>query len=297
MRLSHFCSISLPVVKSSTSRFLALGIAALLSFSPVSLHAQQIDLGVAANYAGFFFGNVKNIPDIEGRLAVGGNLSISGFSIGGRVPPGSGQPSLVVGGDLTSIGGGGIYDGYGAPGYAVYSGNRAPSTPTYIDFRKQTPSVIDFEAERTYLTVLSQQLRDMPATGTVTKLWSGITLTGSNADIEVFNLTADQVKSGLDLLLDNVKPTAHLILNVASDSQRKVKVGITMASLQDRHAKVLFNLHDADVVNFTGVLVLGSVLAPYACVRDSSGHLEGTIIAASWDSNMEIGFGPLSASE
>ena len=76
-----------------------------------------------------------------------------------------------------------------------------------------------------------------------------------------------------------------------------MKIGISMPQFQDRLQKVLFNLPDADVVNFTGVLVLGSVLAPYACVRDSSGHLEGTIVAASWESSMEIGYGPLTPSE
>jgi choice-of-anchor A domain-containing protein len=276
---------------------LAGSVVVLAGLMPLSGQAQQVDLGVAAQYSGFFFGNVSKIPDIEGRLAVGGNLSISGFSIGGRVPHGSGLPSLVVGGDLTSIGGGGIYDNYSSPGYAVYSGKRGANVPNYIDFRPQAVSPVDFEAERTYLTILSQQLRDMPATGTVSQLYSTVTLTGSNQDIEVFNLSASQVKGGLDLVLANVKPGAHLVLNVSSDDQRRVKIGISMASFQDRHQNVLFNLPDADVVNFTGVLVLGSVLAPYACVRDSSGHLEGTIVAASWDSSMEIGYGPLNPSE
>lgn len=288
--------MSLSIFRKTIAKGVAAGFCVLFIYMPFAASAQQVDLGVAAQYSGFFFGNVSKLPDIEGRLAVGGNLSISGFSIGGRVPAGSTLPSLVVGGDLTSVGGGGIYNGYGAQGYAVYSGNRAAGVPTYIDFRKQTPSPVDFDAERTYLTVLSQQLRDTPATGTVSQLYSAVTLTGSNQDIEVFNLTPAQVKSGLDLYLANVKPGATLVLNVASDDQRKVKIGITMASLQNRNQKVLFNVHDADVVNFTGVLVLANILAPYACVRDSSGHLEGTIVAASWDSSMEIGFGPLEPS-
>ena len=176
---------------------LAAMVLALAGLLPISGQAQQVDLGVAAQYSGFFFGNVSKIPDIEGRLAVGGNLTISGFSIGGRVPHGSGLPSLVVAGDLTSIGGGGIYDNYSHPGYAVYSGQRGVNVPTYIDFRQQAVSPIDFEAERIYLTLLSQQLRDMPATGTVSQLYSTVTLTGSNQDIEVFNLSASQVRSGL----------------------------------------------------------------------------------------------------
>lgn len=279
-------------IKPLLLQCLAFGFAVACSLAPSSASAQQIDLGTAAQYSGFFFGNVSKVPDVEGRLALGGNLSISGFSIGGRVPAGSGQPSLVVAGDLTAIGGGAIYDGSGHNGYAIYSGNRAASTPTYIDFRKQAPNPVDFDAERTYLTFLSQQLRDTPATGTVHLLYSAVTLTGSNQDIEVFNLTSDLVRGGLDLYLENVKPDAHVIINVSADAQRKVKIGITMASLESRHSKVLFNLHDADVLNFTGVWVWGSVLAPYACVRDANGHLEGTIVAASWDAGMEIGYGP-----
>jgi choice-of-anchor A domain-containing protein len=259
--------------------------------------AQQIDLGTAAQYSGFFFGNVSKVPDVEGRLGLGGNLSISGFSIGARVPAGSTQPSLVVGGDLAAIGGGAIYAGANHNGYAVYSGNRGAGTPTYIDFRKQTPGPVDFEAERTYLSMLSQQLRDTPATGTVSKLYSAVTLTGSLQDIEIFNLTSDLVRSGLDLYLANVRTDAHVIINVTADAQSKLKIGITMASLETRHNHVLFNLHDADVVNFTGVWVWGSVLAPFACIKESSGHLEGTIIAAGWDSNMEIGYGPFEASK
>lgn len=262
-----------------------------------AVSAQQIDLGTAAQYSGFFFGDVSKVPDVEGRLGLGGNLSVSGFSIGGRVPAGSTQPSLVVDGDLTAIGGGAIYAGAGHHGYAVYRGNRAAGTPSYIDFRKQTIGPVDFEAERTYLTMLSQQLRDTPATGTVKQLYSAVTLTGSNQDIEIFNLKSDFVRSGLDLYLENVKPDAHVIINVTANAQSKVRIGITMTSLESRHSRVLFNLHDADVVNFTGVWVWGSVLAPYACVKDSSGHLEGTIIAASWDSNMEIGYGPFGPSK
>ncbi len=281
----------------SLTHLLALGLAAWISWLPATTSAQQVDLGIAAQYSGFFFGNVSKIPDVEGRLALGRNLSISGFSIGGRVPIGSVQPSLVVGGDLSAIGGGAIYAGIGHDSYGVYSGNKAPTVPTYLDFRKQTPSPVDFEAERTYLTMLSQQLRDTPPTGTVSLLYSAVTLTGSNQDIEVFNLGPELVRGGLDLYLANVKPDSHVIINVASDAQRKVKIGITMASLENRLHKVLFNLPDADVVNFTGVLVLGSVLAPLACVKDAYGHLEGTIISASWDATMEIGYGPFQPSK
>lgn len=276
---------------------LPLVLAAVIALAAPVAAAQQVDLGAAAQYSGFFFGNLSKVPDVEGRLAVGGNLSLGGFSIGARVPINSVQPSLVVGGDLTSISGGAIHAGIGHNGYGVYSGAKAPGIPAHLDFRRQTPGPVDFEAERTYLTILSQQLRDAAPTGSVAKLYSSITLTGSNQDIEVFNLKPEHVVGGLDLHLENVKPDAHVIINVAADAQRKVKIGITMAALESRHGRVLFNLPDADVLNFTGVWVWASVLAPYACVKDSNGHLEGTIIAASWDATMKIGYGPFEASK
>ncbi|MBC3873737.1 choice-of-anchor A family protein [Undibacterium flavidum] len=255
-------------------------------------YAQQIDLGVAAQYSGFFFGNVSKIPDIEGRMALGGDLDVGGASIGGRVPAGSTQASLVVGGNLVSFTGGTIWSNGHTNSWGEYVGTKSNNVAKYHDLRKVNVSPIDFAAERTYLTILSQQLRDTPPTGTVSQLYAEVTLTGSNRDIEFFNLKAEQVKSTLNFALKNIKPTAYVILNVAADEQRKLRLSINMKAFAGRNQRTLFNLHDTDVLNMLNVRVEGSVLAPYACVKDSSGHLEGTIVAASWDNSMEIGYGP-----
>lgn len=261
-----------------------------LTLVSTSSQAQQVDLGVAGQFSGFFFGNASGIGDVEGRLALGGNLSISAASIGNKVNPNDTRPALVIGGNATMFDGGSIGSGTNN-GYAIYSGTKsaAPKVSAYLDFRKDAVGPIDFEAERTYLSVLSQQLRTAPATGTVSQYYSQITLTGNNRDVEVFNLTADHVISSHDLVLANVKQDSYLILNVASNAQRTIKFGISMNAVFNRHPKVLINMYDAELVNFTNVGVFGSVLAPYACVKNSSGHLEGIVIAASWDATMEIG--------
>jgi len=286
------------MTKNSTQLIAAARIfaraAILLSAICLTAHpaqAQEIDIGTAAQYAGFFFGNASNIPDIGGRLAVGGDVSLNGFSIAGGVASSSTQPSLVVGGNVVALGGGSIGSS-SSNNYGVYLGSKAPAVPTYLNLKKVTYSPVDFAAERTYLTILSQQLKARAATGTISQQWNTVTATGSNSDIEIFNLTAAQVVSTLTLALVNVKSSATLIFNVASNSQRQVQFGITASVLQGRQGKVLYNLPDADVLNFTNVGVLGSVLAPLACVTNSNGHLEGTIIAASWNSGMEIGNSP-----
>jgi choice-of-anchor A domain-containing protein len=180
--------------------------------------------------------------------------------------------------------------------YGVYAGSKAASVPSYLSLQQVAFSPVDFVAEGAYLNVLSQQLGAMPPTGSVSQQWSTINLKGSNSEVEVFNLTAAQVKSTLTLAMSNVKSDATLVFNVASDTQRHVAFGITTTVLQNRQGKVLYNMPDADVLNFTGVWVWGSVLAPAACVNNSNGHIEGTIVAASWNSNMEIGNSPFQQS-
>jgi len=268
----------------------AAALCCLLAFGTPA-QAQEVDLGTAAQYAGFFFGNASSLSDVVGRLAVGGNLSIGGTSVGEGVAATSTQASLVVGGNITAFTSGSMGSS-SKNNFGIYAGTKGASVPTYLNLQHAAFSPIDFAAESTYLTVLSQQLAARTATGTVAQQYNTVTLTGSNSDIEVFNLSAAQVKSTLTMALVNVKSSATLIFNVASNSQRQVQFGITTTVLQNRQGKVLYNMADADVLNFTGVWVWGSVLAPAACVNNSNGHIEGTIVAASWNSNMEIGNSP-----
>ncbi|MFX7992861.1 collagen-binding domain-containing protein, partial [Acinetobacter baumannii] len=53
-----------------------------------------IDFGVANGYSGFFVGDVSGAADVEGRLAVGGNLT-RGFDVGYRNPYNAAGPTLV----------------------------------------------------------------------------------------------------------------------------------------------------------------------------------------------------------
>lgn len=279
----------------------ALSLATLVTVNPWSRSARSqpatatalgspsaIDLGVAAQYSGFFFGRVSRLPHIEGRLAVAGDINLSGTSIGERAPPGL-QASLVVGGNVVRYTGGFIHAG-SLDSHGVYAGNLVLASH-FLDLRKQA-SPIDFAAEQVYLCGLSEQLRAMAPTGSVSKLWSTVTLKGSGRDLEVFALSAEQVASGLNLQLDGIKPGASLILNVGCNSQRQLLLGIEMAVLKPFHGRVLVHAPDVDVLRMVGIRVEASVLAPFACVKDSSGHLEGSVIAASWDSSMDIGYGP-----
>ncbi|MEN9489862.1 MAG: hypothetical protein RJA63_311 [Pseudomonadota bacterium] len=257
-----------------------------------SAHAQELKLGAAGSYSGFFFRNASNLQDVRGRLAVGGDLAVHATSIGSRVPKESTQPSLIVGGRILSFDSGSIWAGEQNNSFGVFRGDKHDSVPSYLDLRHSRGLEVDFEAERDALSFLSWQLRVAPVTGRVNKQYATVTLAGSNQPVEIFNLLAEHVAGSQDLALQNVKADAYIVLNVASDALRSARMGITMSVLKGRHQKVLFNFYDAQVLHLSNVQVWGSVLAPYACVCRSNGHIEGSVIADSWDSAMSIGYAP-----
>lgn len=281
-------------MKSLVSRVCAMSLVFMWS---TALSAADIDLSVAADYSGFFFHDVSNLQSIEGRLAVGGSLSVHGTGIGRRVPQTSTQPSLVVAGDILAFDSGTVWAGDQHASYGTYLGEKAAGVPSYLDLRKASDLPFDFDAERDYLSYLSWQLKNMEPTGTVTKQISTVTLTGSNQSVEVFNVPDGYLISSFNIVLQNVSSSSHIILNVASDSTRTAKLGISMTVFQGRHQRVLFNYYDTEVLNLTNIQVWGSILAPYACVCNSNGNIEGTIIADKWNSSMAIGYTPFVAAK
>jgi choice-of-anchor A domain-containing protein len=269
-----------------------LGVAAAAvcaSWAPAQ--ALQVDLGDAGQYAGFFLEDVTGIQSIAGKLALAGNLSVSSTSIGAQAPNMPSAPSLVVGGSITSFTSGSIWSG-SSPGFGEYMGSLSSTASKSLDLRKVGAIPVDFEADRVYLGTLSEQLRDLKATGTVAQGGSTLALTGSNQALEVFALTADQAASGLVVSLSNVRADAYLILNIASDSAQRLSVAIDTTALQPWAGRVLVNAYDAQRVQVGSTALRGSVLALKACICNSTGSIQGNVIARKWNSTASIGYAP-----
>ena len=97
------------------ARLRAIGAGMLLAAATATQATPVINLGAAGDYSGFFFGNLTAHSDVEGRLAVRGNVDINSISVGYRNPSprgseGSNAASLVVGGNV-KIRDGAIYNG------------------------------------------------------------------------------------------------------------------------------------------------------------------------------------------
>ncbi len=268
-------------------------------------HAQAgiVDFGVANGYSGFFFGNVNAAADVEGRLAVGGNLT-SGFDVGYRNPYGSTAPSLVVKGNVSLTGqwgpAGSIYNGPKSnidtntsigpssivvanlnAGNVVYGGSLTAKDWQY-GTAIQNASFIDFATAKTQLSGLSAQLAGQSQVGSWTSSTAGLVLTGDGkSDVQVFNLGNTALQN---ISLENVKAGANIVINSSlSDVVFSGGLGGNLAESKDALAlhrdRIIYNLSNAKTVN-VGTFLNGSVLAVNADVV-GSGHLEGTLIANS----------------
>lgn len=264
----------------------------------------SFDLGAASGYSAYIYGNVTKVTDIEGRLAVGGNFNASGTSIGYRMPYGSTAPALVVGGNV-NLQGGDIYGatksnvdttvGYGPitsfPSYpygeGVYGGSNTSSsyhTLTQTDISKVT----DFNATKASLTALSNTLAKQASNGTsVQAINGGLSLVGSGkSGVEVFNLTTSNLTN---LTLSNVAKDATVLINVIGSGTVTFGGG-QGGQLEALRNHVLFNLNGATGVQIS-TFTYGSILANTADLT-GTGHLEGSIVANSISTAVEVGWEP-----
>lgn len=279
--------------------------------------AKVVDFGVANGFSGFFFGNVNAASDVEGRLAVGGDLT-SGFDIGYRNPYGSTAPSLVVKGNVSLTGqwgaAGSIYNGPKSnidtnasigpssivvanlnAGNVVYGGSLTAKDWQYGK-ATQNANFIDFATAKTQLSGLSAQLAGQAQVGSWTIGSAGLELIGDGkSDVQVFNLGNTALQN---ISLKNVKAGANIVINSSlSNVVFSGTLGGHLAESNDLLAlhrdRIIYNLSNAKTVN-VGTFLNGSVLAVNADVI-GSGHLEGTLIANSLSlsptgSKLELGY-------
>ncbi len=293
-------------------RFSHLAVALALSFTGYA-QAAVIDLGIANQYSGFFFGDVNGGNDVEGRLAVGGNLNAESLkSIGFRASydANNSTPSLVVGGNIVSAkidvyngstsastdtnatkGPAAAADYQWKTGFGVYGGTVGQAG--WADLRQaDVNSYVDFNQAKQDLTALSTQLSQSTANGTLIAQNGGWTLQGDNtASAQIFNFSDNQLKN---LTLSNIHKDATVIINYTGNGAASfndvVILGGQDGLFDTFRDRILFNFANASSLT-VGTEVFGSILAPKASVFGTA-HVEGTLIANSLNSNLELGYEP-----
>ncbi|NOK15876.1 choice-of-anchor A family protein [Corallococcus carmarthensis] len=216
--------------------------------------------------------------EVQGKLAAGRNISLQNFSVGEKLPETDTANVLVAGGNLS------LANGY-VWGSARYGGKLTQEPNVFYprgNVARATP--INFTNQGSALRALSAELGALPANGTATReSWGGVTLTGKDAKVNVFDVKASSFK-GATLLSVEAPTNSLAVINIRGTSATFTNFGHTFSGGIDEHG-ILFNFPDATTLTAFDYGFYGTVLAPNANVSFSDGSWVGGIYARSLKGN------------
>jgi len=282
-------------------------LAATLLF-PLSANAIQLTNGQGFN--AIIFGNLEaDGGDTEGRLAVGGNMLLSGsYSVGdcssgpiicgeegNSLSPEGSRIDLVVGGDITEISGDvnwGMNSGSARIGGNINGVNisTVAGSPNTIVSGLGANIPFDFATTAANLIADSASLSGLPNTAgtTVTNNWGDLVLKGTDPNLNVFNITAaewtgDGTTNVWRRTID-VPESAQVVINVSGET-----VNISGGDMVGKYTgQTLVNYYEATDINISAFEHEGSMLAPNAKLTISGGAINGQTVVAS--ANTSVGF-------
>ncbi len=241
----------------------------------ISIKAQDTtytNLGEVAQFNVFTIGNVDlSSADIQGKVAVGGNAYFTNYSIGDQIPNSNGTVDVLVVSDSLWYDGGRVYSGnvvYGE--YAEVSDNLILDGEGTV----YQGSPIMFAELGLQVADISTQWHSLQPNGTTDTDNGAIVLTGSNPDLNIFEVNGDDLSSATGLTI-NAPEGSTVLVNISGENiswsgdNDLVNVNQTM---------VLYNFYEADTLTLSGIAVKGSILAPFAFVDFVSGQLNGNLI-------------------
>ncbi len=250
---------------------------------PLTVRGARIHL---SDYNLFLLGDYNGGRDVQGKVAAGGNITMTNFAVGPGLPDNDISRTLVAGGNLSldhgAIWGDAWYGGSYNAGSSViqYRGNIAKGTP------------VDFAARFAELRSLSAHLKSMTANGTATReSWGGITITGTNANLNVVNVNAS-VFTGAKLLSIDAPANSLVVINIHGTPATLSGFGYAFSGGINERG-VLHNFVDATQITAQGFSFFGTVLAPYAHLDFSNGSFDGGIYAVSMTGNGEGHISPM----
>ncbi|MBN9503522.1 MAG: hypothetical protein BGO01_19400 [Armatimonadetes bacterium 55-13] len=226
------------------------------------------------------FNNLNgNSGDVEGRLAVGGNMTTtSGYSVGDRAPDDNTKNSLVVGGTLNASLNWQVFNGNAK--YA--NGTNLPSMESGYTIQQQS-NVVNFSDIYVGANWWSNYLAGFSDNGTQLYQWTTYTLTGTDANLNVFNVNAADWAAASDRQIH--APSGSTVLINISGASASMQNGMHADSwLHDfglKNTNIILNFSEATSLNLSNIEVLGSVLAPNANLTISGGSIDGKVVVGS----------------
>ena len=253
--------------KISAATLLALSIG--FGHSNVKIYASSNSiLGTAQAFNVFVLGNFNQTKsDIEGRVAVGGDLKATSFSVGDKTK-GTDSPAVVVGGNLDFSNG-------EAKGAIVYGGT-VINTPTANEKVTTKGNPIDFAKETSYLTQQSLLLSKQKTTSEPILYYGSISLTGEDKKLNVFTINGADLTAAHTFRI-SAPEGSTVIVNVSGDNIVMSNMGMFLDKVSKHN--VIYNFYESKQLEIKQIGVQGSVLAPKSTVQFDNGNVEGTLIA------------------
>ncbi|MEM6928860.1 MAG: choice-of-anchor A family protein, partial [Myxococcota bacterium] len=214
----------------------------------------------------------------EGAVAVARDATFSSFSVGYGL---SGGTALVAGRDLTLTSG-------TVGGDAVYGNvaNVAPDVTLANGGTLSQGSPVDFATLETELVDLSVDLASLfPTDPTQVTGSGGLVLVGTDADLNVFQVTEAEIEGATSLLIQAPASSA-VVVNIGGADLDFGNLQWTLSGVTA--GQVIVNLFEATTADLTAVGVDGTLLAPLAHVTFSNGDLEGTLVAKQLTGGVEL---------
>jgi len=259
-------------------------------------------LGLAAPYNLLVFGRIANLTDaVQGRVAVGGDLTVSSLHIGQNqqeygsenLIPDPGRADLIAGGDIMASSGiqvshgsfsftggfqlvNGGFSIMGAEGIIAVNSQNADSY--------RLPPPFDFSFAKFQMENLSQGLAQLAENEWGTVLEGNVdlenqkmVLSGTQPDFDgvyVFFVEGADFGEVSDVELTNISLGATIIINVGGT---QVNLGNPAWKGFDHLTnRILFNFYEAGALSVQSIK--GSVLAPKADFTSGNGEIWGQVI-------------------
>ncbi len=251
-----------------------------------AMNNANVNLGPAKDFNVFVIEDITQpSADTQGKLAVGRNAVLGGYSVGDQLPASNGAVDVLVVGNNLTYTSGAVYGGN-----VVYGGtsNLPKSSVSVINGSVRKDSVIDFTAAKAYLQNLSTQLSGYAVNGTTTFEWGTVKMTCNSPYLNVFNVNGSDLNSANTVQIDVPNGSAVLV-NITGTSinwHGGLSVNGTVMN------NVLYNFPQATSLGISGINVTGSVLAPFASLNFPAGIITGQTIVKSMSGSGQFNIAP-----
>lgn len=226
--------------------------------------------------------------DSERKVAVGGNINLTNYSVASHLPK-EDSPYLIVGGKIDITGG-------SNNGTTVISNSKNVINYTMTNYNGSVISPIegtpiDFNSVSSYLKCYSDFLGKYQTNSSYELSGNILTIKGTDSNINVVTISSQVLSSASEIIL-LFPENSTLIINVTGDFIQFPSAAIIVNNNNpptDNEIKhILWNFPDATKFTASGVQIDGTVLAPNANSYLNDGNLQGTIISYNLNGGMEF---------